>query len=60
MKLIPGSSVEDPDPYGLWFPGSGSFYHKAKIARKTLIPTVLSCHFFVTLKNDVNVPSKSR
>jgi len=37
-------SVPDPDPtdprvFGP--PGSGSFYHQAKIVRKTLIPTVL-------------------
>ncbi len=38
---------------------SGSFYHHAKRVRKTLIPTV--CDFFrlLSLKNDVNVPSKS-
>ncbi len=55
-------SVADPDPnpdpdqrvFGL--PGSGSFYHHAKIVRKTLIPTFCD---FLSLKNDVNVPSKS-
>jgi hypothetical protein len=33
----------DPDPYVFGHPGfrSGSFYHQAKIVRKTLIPTVL-------------------
>ncbi len=49
------SSVADPDPYDpyVFGPpgsasgsisqkyGSGSFYHQAKIARKTLLPTVL-------------------
>jgi hypothetical protein len=41
-------------------PGSGSFYHYAKIVRKTLIPTFLRLLLdFLTLKNDVNVPSKS-
>jgi hypothetical protein len=44
------SSVPDPDPHVFGPPGSesirqrygsGSFYHKAKIVRKTLIPTVL-------------------
>ncbi len=36
--------------------GSGSFYHQAKLVRKTLI----RLHFdFLPLKNDVNVPSKS-
>ncbi len=40
--------------------GSGSFYHQARIVRKILIPTVL-WHFydFLSLKNDVNVDSKS-
>ncbi len=38
--------------------GSRSFYHQAKIVRKTLIPTVLSLLY--DLKNDVNVPSKSQ
>jgi hypothetical protein len=33
----------NPDPYvfGLTGSGSGSFFHQAKIVRKTLIPTVL-------------------
>ncbi len=41
--------------------GSGSFYYQAKIERKTLIPTVLWWLLldFLSLKNDVNVPSKS-
>ncbi len=42
--------------------GSGSFYryHQAKIVRKTLIFTVLWLLLdFLSLKNDVNVPSKS-
>jgi hypothetical protein len=40
--------------------GSGSFCHEAKIVRKALIPTVLWLLFdFLSLKNDVNVPSKS-
>ncbi len=40
--------------------GSGSFYHQAKIVRKILIPTVLWLLFdFLSLKNDVNIPSKS-
>jgi hypothetical protein len=66
--------VADPDPsdpYVFGPPGSGagpssqrygsrSFYHQAKIVRKTLIPTVLWLLFdFLSLKNDVNVPSKS-
>jgi len=39
---------------------SGSFYHQAKIVRKTLIPTVLWLLLdFLSLKNDVNVPLKS-
>jgi hypothetical protein len=44
------SKVVDPDPYIIWAPvsgsviqryGSGSFYHQAKIVKKTLIPSVL-------------------
>jgi hypothetical protein len=39
--------------------GSGSFSHQEKIVRKTLIPTVFLLLFgFLSLKNDVNVPSK--
>jgi hypothetical protein len=38
--------------------GSGSFYHHAKIVRKTLIPTFVTLFGFLSLKNDVNVPSK--
>ncbi len=66
-------SVADPDPHLFGPPGSGSssqrygsesgsFYHRAKIVRKTLIP---SSYYFVTLldflslKNYVNIPSKS-
>ncbi len=41
---------------GSW---SGSFYHQAKIVRKTLIPYVLWLLFdFLSLKNDVNAPFK--
>ncbi len=40
--------------------GSRSFFHQAKIVRKTLVFTVLWILFdFLSLKNDVNVPSKS-
>jgi hypothetical protein len=40
--------------------GSGSFYHHGKIVRKTLIPTIFVTLFdFLSLKNDVNVASKS-
>jgi hypothetical protein len=38
------SSVPDPDPpdpHVFGPPGSGSFYHQAKIVRKTLVPTIL-------------------
>jgi hypothetical protein len=39
---------------------SGSFYHQATKVRKTLIPIVLLLLVdFLSLKNDVNVPSKS-
>jgi hypothetical protein len=61
------SSVADPDtnpdPYVFGPSGSGSFHHQSKIVRKIFIPTpVLLCDFFfdfLSLKNDVNVPSKS-
>jgi hypothetical protein len=40
--------------------GSRSFHHQAKIVLKTMIPIVLCLLFaFLSLKNDVNVPSKS-
>jgi hypothetical protein len=32
---------DPPDPHVFGPPGSGSFYHHAKIVRKTLIPTIL-------------------
>ncbi len=48
------SSVADPDPpdpHVFGPPGSGSFYHQAKIVRKTLIPTALWLLFhFLSLK----------
>jgi hypothetical protein len=41
--------------------GSDYFYHQEKIVRKTLIPTVFSLLYdFLSLKNDVNVASKSK
>jgi hypothetical protein len=59
----------DPDPHVIGPPGfgstsqrygSGSFYHHPKIVRKTLIPSIFATLFdFLSLKNDVNVPSKS-
>jgi hypothetical protein len=53
--LGPPGSGSASQRYGF---GSGSFYHQAKIARKTLIH--LFCDFdFLSLKKDVNVPSKS-
>ncbi len=65
------STVADPEPDPYIFGplgsgsvcqmyGSGSFYHQAKIVRKTSILTVLLLLFdFLSLKNDVNVPLKS-
>ncbi len=39
--------------------GSASLCHQAKIVRKTLIPTFfVTFLYFLSLKNDVNVPSK--
>ncbi len=73
-RCFPKASVADTDPsdpYVLGPPGSGSgsasqrygsgfFYHQAKIVRQILIPTLLWLLFdFLSLKNDVNVPSKS-
>jgi hypothetical protein len=60
--LNSGTSVSDPDPRVFGPPGSrsGSFYHHAEIVRK-----ILDSYYFVTLfdflslKNYVNVPSKS-
>jgi hypothetical protein len=45
-RQTPGSSIADPDPDPYppdpyVFGPPGSFYHQSKIARKTLIPTVL-------------------
>jgi hypothetical protein len=41
--------------------GSGSFYHQAKIVRKSLISTALWLLYdFLLLKNDVNVVAKKR
>jgi hypothetical protein len=49
------TSVPNPNVFGP--PGCGSFYHQAKIVRKTLIPTVFDFFWaFLSLKNDVNVP----
>ncbi len=49
----PGGSGSVSQMYGS---GSGSFYHHAKIVRKTLIPTVMLLLFdFLSLKNDVNI-----
>ena len=64
LFLFHGGSVADldttpdtPDPHVFGPPGSGSFYHQAKIARKTLIPIVL--WLLLDFEKDVNVPSKS-
>jgi hypothetical protein len=41
--------------------GSGSFYHHAKIVRKTFLDSYyfVTLFYFLSLKNDVNVASKS-
>jgi hypothetical protein len=51
----------DPDPQDPHvFGPPGSFYHHAKIVRKTLIPPFLRLFLtFLSLKKDVNVPLKS-
>jgi hypothetical protein len=54
------SSVADPDPpdpHVFGSPGSGSFYHHAKIVRKTYYFVIF--FYFLPLKNDVNLASKS-
>ena len=56
------TSVADPDPpdphvFGPPGSGSGSFYHHAKIVRKTYY--LVTLFDFLYLKNDVNVASKS-
>ncbi len=72
-EKISKTSVADPDPYVYGPPESESWsisqrydpdpdppIIEAKIVRKTLIPTVLWLLFdFLSLKNDVNIPSKS-
>jgi hypothetical protein len=70
--MVVPSVPDPPDPHVFGPPGSGStsqrygsgsgsFYHQAKIVRKTLIPTVLLFLLnFLSLKNDVNVPLKSK
>ncbi len=67
----PNPDPDPPEPYVFGHPGSGSgsisqrygsgsFYHKAKTVKLTnLIPTVCDFFYFLSLKNDVNVPSKS-
>jgi hypothetical protein len=58
-------NVADPHDFGP--PGSGSvsqsygsFYHQAKLVRKTSVPTVSwFLNDLLSLKNDVNVPPKS-
>ncbi len=49
----------DPDPYVFGPPGSGSFYQQAEIVRKTFPTGLLLLLDSSSLKNDVNVPSKS-
>ncbi len=41
LTSVADSDPDPSDPYVFRPPGSGSFYHKAKIVRTTLIPTVL-------------------
>jgi hypothetical protein len=58
---VPDPNPDPPDPHVFGPPGSGSFYHHAKIVR---IGNIDSYYFvtlfdFLSLKNDVNVPSKS-
>ncbi len=71
LKNSKGTSVADPDPSDPYVSGppgsgsgsigqrfgSGSFYNQAKIVRKTYCFVIF--FYFLFLKNDVNVPSKS-
>jgi ankyrin repeat-rich membrane spanning protein len=41
VSSVVQASVLDPDPRIFWPPGSGSFYHHAKLIRKILNPTIL-------------------
>ncbi len=41
IRMFLGLPDPDPDPLVQGTYGSGSFYHQAKIVRKTLIPTAL-------------------
>jgi hypothetical protein len=66
LVILPSSvpvPAPDPDPLVRGMnpaPDPSMIYHQAKIIRKTLIPTVLRLLLeFSSLKNDVNVPSKS-
>ncbi len=62
---VPDQNPDPPDPHVFGPPesgstsqryGSGSFYHQAKLVRKTLIPTALRLvKDFLSLKNVVNV-----
>jgi hypothetical protein len=54
------SDPPDTDLYVFGPPGSGSFYHQAKIVRKTLIPTVFCLFYdFLSFIKNVTVHSKS-
>ncbi len=59
--MVPDPDPPDPRVFGpsgstsqRYGSGSGSFYHHAKIVRKTLIPPLFE---FLSFKNDVNVAS---
>jgi hypothetical protein len=53
-------SVAEPDPHVFGPPGSVSFYHSCKYSKKTLDSYYYVTLFdFLSLKNYVNVPSKS-
>jgi hypothetical protein len=54
--FLPPGSGSTSQRYGS---GSGSFYHHAKIIRKILNLAILWLSDFLSLKNNVNLPSKS-
>jgi hypothetical protein len=71
LSSVPDPDPDPPDPHVFGPPGSGStsqrygsrsgsFYHHAKNSKKNLASFSFATLFdFLSLKNDVNVPSKS-
>ncbi len=51
--------LPDPDPSLIFFYRSGNFHHRVKGVRKLPPTDFLLFDDFLSLKNDVNVPSKT-